>query len=168
MIGAVRDTMLDRDDRMKSKMHYVTCFIFGSSVLMAMTFTIACSPNETILNSNSAAGSSNANQVAAKKDPVEEEVENMQTANFDYIFVLRRKDGGQISDDDKAFIRNVTGNANRRSLSDDDKAVVIGSNSPPSADFITRLSTRFDVEDRSQIQPQNYNANSPANANIGH
>ena len=52
----------------------------------------------------------------------------MRTANFNYIFVLRRKDGGTMDADDKAFVRGVTGGFNRRTLSDDEKAVIVGSN----------------------------------------
>jgi hypothetical protein len=127
-----------------------------------------CGPNDAILNSNSTTASNNANAVAIKKDPIDEEVDNMQTANFDYIFVLQRKDGAVMSADDKTFIRNATANANRRSLTSDDKAVVIGSNAPPSPDFIGKLSSRFDVKNLSRLPLENNNANATANANIGH
>jgi hypothetical protein len=120
------------------------------------------------LNSNATAANTNVNAAAVKTDPIDEEVRNMETANFDYIFVLERKDGGAMSADDKTFIRNVTANANRRSLTSDDQAVVIGSNSPPTADFIGKLSSRFEVKNLSRLPLENSNANAAANANIGH
>jgi hypothetical protein len=138
------------------------------AVLPAIVLCVACGPNEAILNSNATAANTNVNAAAVKTDPIDEEVRNMETANFDYIFVLERKDGGAMSADDKTFIRNVTANANRRSLTSDDQAVVIGSNSPPTADFIGKLSSRFEVKNLSRLPLENSNANAAANANIGH
>jgi hypothetical protein len=68
--------------------------------------------------------------------------------------------------DDKVFMRNLTANANRRSLSDDGKAVIIGSNSPATTDLVAKLSARFDFQDFSRLPIQNSNANLAANANM--
>jgi hypothetical protein len=145
-----------------------TTLLSGILIFAAAIFSTACGPNEAILNSNSAAVNTNANAAAVKKDPIDEEVENMQTASFDFIFVVTRKDGAAMSPDDKAFVRNMTSNANRRSLTSDNKAIVIGSNAPPSADFIGKMSVRFDVKNLSRLPLENTNANGSANANIGH
>ena len=49
----------------------------------------------------------------------------MRTANFDFIFVIRRKDGGKLDAEDKKFIRNNSpAVADRIYLSDDDKALI--------------------------------------------
>src|SRR5690242_3759575 len=89
---------------------------------------VACGPNEEILKSNSptpAPAGSGANSQSSN-EPVEKEVEAMQTADFNYIFVLRRRDGGVFDANDKTFLRQATGNVNRRTLSDDGKAIIIG------------------------------------------
>ena len=74
----------------------------------------------------------------------------MRTADFAYIFVLRRKDGAKMDADDRAVVRAVTAEANRRSLSDDDKAVIVGANYPIVADKMKTLADRFNIEDFSK------------------
>jgi hypothetical protein len=88
----------------------------------------------------------------------------MRTADFEIILVFRRKDGGVMQPDDKAFVRNLITNANRRSLADSEKAIVIGANSRVPAQLFTKLSERFVIDDYSKAE--NGNVNSPANANI--
>lgn len=90
----------------------------------------------------------------------------MRTADFEFILVLRRKDGGVMQADDKSFVKTVTTNANRRSLTDGDKAIVIGANSKVPPELIAKLSQRFAVQDFSKPEAENSNSNSPANANI--
>ena len=92
----------------------------------------------------------------------------MRTADFNYIFVLRRRDGAKMDAEDRAVVRNATYEANRRSLSDDDKAVIVGTNYPIAADKMKTLADRFDIEDHSkpvaEIQQQFTNSNQNANA----
>ena len=90
----------------------------------------------------------------------------MRTANFNYIFVLRRKDGAKMDADDKAFVRGVTGGFNRRTLSDDEKAVIVGSNPRVPDDTLQMIKSRFDVEDFSKPSSEIPNNNSAANANM--
>lgn len=110
-----------------------------------------CGPNESILKS----GSNNGQTTSASRpgppatDTVETEVENMRTANFDHIIVLRRKDAGVMQADDKAFVRAATPSANRRSLVDNEKAIVIGSNAIVTAETLAELARRFEVRDLS-------------------
>src|SRR5262244_3718264 len=90
----------------------------------------ACGPNETILKSNSPTPlpPGETPNKPSSNDPVEKEVEAMQTADFNFIYVLRRRDGGVLDSDDKAFLRIATATVNRRTLSNDEKAIIIGSN----------------------------------------
>jgi hypothetical protein len=99
-------------------------------------------------------------------DPVDKEVEAMRTANFNYIFVLRRKDGSKMDTDDKAFVRGVTGGFNRRTLSDDEKAVIVGSNPRVPDETLQMIRSRFEVEDFSKPANEIQNSNVPANANM--
>jgi len=90
----------------------------------------------------------------------------MRNANFNYIFVLRRKDGGKLDADDKAFVRGVTGGFNRRTLSDDEKAVIVGSNPKVPADTLEMIKSRFQVEDFSKPASEITNDNAAVNANM--
>lgn len=140
-------------------------------VLMTALWTIGCGPNEAILRSNTNQAAAEPTGVANTRpdyDTVESEVENMRTADFDFIFVLRRKDGGVMQADDKSFVRTNTPNANRRSLVDGGKAIVIGANAGALGDVVKKLSDRFDLQDFSRSSAKSGNSNSIVNANIGH
>lgn len=139
------------------------------SPLMVSMLTIGCGPNEAILKSNSNESSTTpavASTARPSYDSVEGEVENMRTADFDIILVLRRKDGGVLQEDDRTAVRTLITNANRRSLVDGDKAVVIGANSKISPELMKKLNDRFAVQDFSKPTPENDNSNAPANVNI--
>jgi len=140
------------------------CLLFAASLLM-----FGCGPNEEILKSNSdqaAAEPTAATKSEPEYDTVESEVENMRTADFDFIFVLHRKDGGVMQPDDKAFVRANVANANRRSLVEGGKAIVIGANAASTGDVNKKLSERFDVQDFSKPRIENDHSNVSANANI--
>jgi len=134
--------------------------------LIVCTLLIACGPNEAILKSGANEGQkeSSANS-QPKYDSVESEVENMRTANFDFILVLKRKDGGPMQPDDKSFVRITTPNANRRSLTEHDTAIVIGSNSRVPPEIMKVLSDRFTVDDFSKPETET-GSNAQSNANI--
>ena len=125
----------------------------------------ACGANETILKSNSATPS-NAASNRPSNDSVEKEVEAMQTADFNFIYVLRRRDGGTLDSGDKTFLRAATASVNRRTLSNDEKAIIIGSNNKPPPEILQSMKDRFDFEDHSKPESQITNSNAPANANM--
>ena len=140
-------------------------------LLLISLVAMGCAPNDAILKSNSnqpTTESTVASNSRSAYDTVESEIENMRTADFDFILVLRRKDGGEMRDDDKTFARINTPNANRRSLVDGKKAIVIGANAGALGDVFKKLSERFDVQDFSKPGAENRSSNSQANANIGH
>lgn len=127
-----------------------------------------CGPNESILQS----GANNDNAAPAPQashaayDTVDAEIENMRTADFNFILVLRRKDAGKMQADDKAFVRTNMSGANRRSLVDDEKAIVIGSNARVPQDLVVKLNERFDVQDFSKSESEIPATSGPANANM--
>lgn len=88
-----------------------------------------------------------------KLSAVEKDVKSMQTANFDYIFVFRRKDGAPFEGEDKTFLKaNSPADTNRFLLSDDDKAVVAGSSYAFEAEQLKKLAERFLVENFSSAK----------------
>ena len=137
---------------------------------MAQKFFSACGPNESILksgaNNDQASPASQSSQAAY--DSVDAEVQNMRTADFNFILVLRRKDGGKMQADDKAFVRTNMSGANRRSLVEDEKAIVIGSNARIPQDLLTKLNERFSVQDFSKPEAEIPASAGPANANMMH
>ena len=136
----------------------------GPSLALAaflfVSLSLACGPNEGVLKS----GRSNSvpTNSAPKLSSIEADIDEMRTANFTSIYVLRRKDGGEIGSDDRAVIKVNTDGVNRRISSDNGKAFVIGSNSPIPADKMIALYDRFAVENYSP--PENMIVNGNTNA----
>jgi len=88
----------------------------------------------------------------------------MQTADFNFVYVFRRTDGGEIDADDRAFMSaNIPYEINRKKISDGGRALVIGSNFRLPAENFKALRDRFAFEDyskrESEIMPSNNTAN---------
>ena len=99
------------------------------------------------------------------------EIKNLKIVDFNYIYVLRRKDGKEMTSEDKAFIRNNRHHAtNRSSLSKDEKVVFLGSNFEFEEEAISNLKDRFEFENFSkppeQIEKEKAEAENP-NSNNG-
>jgi len=100
----------------------------------------------------------------------ERELKSMKTADFDYIFTFKRKDGEAFDSEDKRFLKQKTYKANRRTLTKDEKLVFIGSNYKIDDKDLAALKKRFDFEDFSKTEEerkmeQNSNSNSSNTAN---
>lgn len=121
-----------------------------------------CGPNEGVLKSGKETPQANA---ASDKSPFEQDLDAMRNADFIYVYVLRRKDGGMIGAEDRGVIKLHTSLANRRVSSDDDKAFIIGSNTPLPPPNLMALYDRFAVENYSQPPPANTNVNSNEKVN---
>lgn len=90
---------------------------------------------------------------APKVNEFDAELKAFRNADFDYIFVIRRKDGGPMDSDDKLFIRNNAHYAtNRFTLSKDEKVIFAGSNYKFEDAGLAALKDRFDVSDYSKTQ----------------
>ncbi len=131
------------------------------SFLFALT--AACGANDGILKSGKETPAPSNAQPS--KSVFEEDLGSMRTADFRFVYVLRRKDGGKIDAEDRSVIKAQTADANRRMSSDDDKAFIIGSNNqiPPKNMFV--LFARFAVENYSPPPVANTNANTSTNVN---
>lgn len=124
--------------------------LFRSMCMFAALFVLSnCTPNQRIIES------AKTPQPAAAVSPTvsgfDADLEAMRIADFKFILVFRRKDGGPIDAEDKAVINaNTPPDANRRTLSDNGKAVIIGSNFPFYPGTIEMLTSRFEMEDFSK------------------
>jgi hypothetical protein len=92
------------------------------------------------------------NTVSGKKlTEFERQLKAMRTADFDYIFALRRKEGGAFDSEDKAYVReNKHYAANRFVFVDNEKVLFVGSNFEFPEENIKALKERFDVQDFSK------------------
>ena len=83
------------------------------------------------------------------------DLQTMKTANFEYIFVFRRKDGGAFDGEDKKYLRaNAPAETNRFVSTDNGKAFIAGSKFkfPPQNLEILRM--RFNIEDYSAVNEE--------------
>lgn len=118
-------------------------------VFAALALT-ACGPNEAILKSNRNTMVEPTATLSPRKTTFEQDLADMRDAGFDYIFVLRRKDGKEFEDDDRKFLReSMPHEINRRVSSDDGKAFIFGSGFAIDLKSIELWRTRYIVEDLS-------------------
>lgn len=122
--------------------------IVGASLLAF----VGCGPNQRIIQS----GNENppANLFSGKVEPAvssfERDIEAMRTAEFYFILVFRRKDRAAFDAEDKQFLAaNIPTEVNRRQISDDGKALIVGTNFLIPDNMLNVLIDRFDLEDLS-------------------
>lgn len=124
----------------------------------------ACAPNQRIVDSSSEHESTATparSQESPRVNTVEDEIAAMGTADFRFLYVIRRMDGGPFDAKDKEFLNaNTPYEINRRTLADGGRALVIGSNFRfPEANF-DALRSRFAFEDHSKSESRKQAANS--------
>ena len=84
----------------------------------------------------------------------------METADFEYIFVFKRKDGGAFDKEDRDYLRaNRPPDVNRWIATDDKTAYIAGSNFVFAPENLEILRRRFVVEDYSKPKTQQPTAN---------
>ena len=111
---------------------------------------LGCQPNQTILK-DAAPPPTPMSTVEQKRTSFEQDLREMETANFDYIFAFRRNDGGIFDKEDKKYLRDNTPiETNRWRESDDGKAFIAGSGFGFSPENMDALQKRFIVEDHSK------------------
>lgn len=137
-----------------------TAIVLSWLTLIAI-FTLACGANESVLRSgNETPVQAN---TANEKTPFAQDLDAMRTAGFTFIYVLRRKDGATLETEDVGVIKLQTIETNRRVKTDDDRAVIIGSNKEIPKQNLDLLYARFAVEN--YFEPQTVDANINANSN---
>ena len=132
--------------------------------LIGVLIVSACGPNQKILNSSVTPETSNMAADAPALSPFERDLRSMRDADFNFIYVFRRRDGGALDSDDRRFVIGVTpAETNRRTLSDGDKAIILGSNFEFPSETMKVLTERFVFEDYSKPESEIINANSNSN-----
>lgn len=102
------------------------------------------------------------------KDSFERALRGVESGDFTYIFVLRRKDGGVFIGEDSRYVKaNTPPGTNQFVLTDEDKTIIIGSNFPFSPENLQALSERFNVENYSKPEAEEANKNTNQAENLG-
>ena len=140
--------------------------IVGGLISLFLLAGLACQPvspleSSKIIETPTPSGSTE------KKDDFGQRLEAVQTANFDYIYAFRRKDGGEFNKEDKIFLKqHAPGATNQWVLTRDEKAVIAGSNYKFAPENLEALKSRFNVENYSKIiDDNNTNTNAAGNRN---
>lgn len=128
--------------------------------LILLTFSNLACVNKSLLANKSVV----ANVAENTASEFDRDLQTMKTADFDYIFAFRRKDGNVFDGDDKKFLRaNTPPGTNRFISTDDGRAFIAGSRYVFSPENLAALQNRFAVEDYSKPPkpptPDNLNAN---------
>ena len=127
--------------------------------LLILAFMGFACANQTILNS-SEPKSTPIPPSEQPKDSFERALRGVESGDFTYIFVLRRKDGAAFGGEDSKFIRaNTPPGTNQFVLTDENKTIIIGSNFPFSPENLKALGERFNVEDYSKPEAEEANKN---------
>jgi hypothetical protein len=110
---------------------------------------MGCGPNPRIMNS----AEPTPEFVPTDQAPLsgfEADLEAMRTAEFETIYVFRRKDGAPLDADDKNFLNEMkTPEVNRVRVSDEGRAVIFGMNFVLPEENLRKLGERFAFEDHS-------------------
>ncbi len=132
----------------------------------------ACGPNQRILESANG-GNTRDEPVAINSSSApaasgfEQDLNAMRTADFKFIIVFRRKDKKALEQSDKELIAAAASQANRRRLSDEGRAVIIGSNFPFLNGAFAGLNQRFEMENYSRPDSGPIYSNSNSNSEQG-
>ncbi|MER3429985.1 MAG: hypothetical protein C4324_02885 [Blastocatellia bacterium] len=123
--------------------------IFLAAFSVAVTLS-GCSPNRRIIESSAERKEPTPSPGPTATPDLKTDIESMRTADFLFIYVFRRKDGGPLDADDKRYAaRVIPPEMNRRTISDSGRAIIVGSNFRMPAETLKVLKERFDFEDYS-------------------
>jgi hypothetical protein len=130
-----------------------------SFILLFCLFAAACEPAPSMME-NRAATPLPVTEPSEKLTSLEKEIRDAE--GFSVVLVFKRKDGGVFDSEDKKYISaNKPSGINRAILTDDEKALVVGSNFLFPPENMVALRKRFVVEDHSKAPVKE----PPANTN---
>ena len=117
------------------------------ALLLAAAISIGCRANETVLQSGKE--TPRVSNAGTPKSDFDSDLDGMRSAGFNFIYVLRRKDGAPMETEDRGVIRTNTVDMNRRVSADDGRAFIIGSNYQLPPANHSALVARFEIQDLS-------------------
>lgn len=144
--------------------------VFGFAFLIIF-LNFACEPASLKKTDASASKSSSANSAASptaedNTESLEADLQTMRNADFDFVYVFRRKDGGALDGEDKKYLRaNAPAATNRFILSDGNRAAIAGSSYRFGWENLAKLGEHFAIENFSkperEIAKPNENKDAP-------
>ncbi len=136
------------------------------ALTLAAAFMLAsCGPHPRFANVNAPGNAAESNETRPERPQIERDIESMRTAEFAFVYVFRRKDGGVLDADDRRVLNEQKPpEINRVKLSDKGRAAIFGSNFPLPEPQMKALRDKFAFEDLSRPQPEPPPA---ANTNAG-
>ena len=97
---------------------------------------------------------------------LEQDLQTMRNADFDFIYVFRRKDDGVFDAEDKKYLKaNSPIFTNRFVLSEENKAAIAGSSYKFESQNLEKLQERFVIENFSKPESQDSNSENKAAPN---
>jgi hypothetical protein len=120
-------------------------FVFA--VLLSVALSLACTPRSFEKPNVTATPPASPATAEDKQASFQNELKKMKTADLQFIFVFRRKDDAEIDGEDRKYLKTNLPFYNRLVFTDDDKAVIIGSNYKFPPENLEVLRLRFKVED---------------------
>ena len=132
----------------------------ASIAALACLFAHGCGANDSVLRSGKESPTPAGQANFDTRTSFEKDLAETRAAEFLFLYVIRRKDGAKLNDEDRGVIRAQTTDTNRRVSSDDGKAVIIGSNYQLPAPNMMALYARFAIDDYSAPPASNANSNS--------
>lgn len=119
--------------------------------MLVLLCGFACTPNQRIIESSRTPVPPAATTSTPSEATFDSDLQAMRDADFKFVLAFRRKDGGVMDADDKAFVNaNTPYDVNRRKLSDGGKVVLIGTNFPLLPGNVDALTSRFLMQDHSR------------------
>lgn len=133
------------------------------TALAAVCLLAACGPHPRFANANS--NSAETANTRPQRSQTERDIESMRTADFEFVYVFRRKDGAVLDEADRRYLNEQKPpEINRVKLTDEGRAVIFGSNFQLPEPQMEALKERFAFEDLSRPRPEQPPA---ANTNVG-
>lgn len=126
-------------------------FAFAASIAF---LNFACEP-ASLRKTDSSATETNAAAASPESDAarLEADLETMRTADFNFIYVFRRKDGGAFDGEDRKFLRVYSPTMTNRFVSSEGgRAFVAGSKFRFEQGNLDKLQERFVIEDFSKAE----------------
>lgn len=122
---------------------------FGGAIGFVIVFGIGCQPNPTILK-DVTPPSTPLSPADVRKTTFAEDLAELK-ADYDFVFVFRRRDGGVFDNDDRKYLRqNSPLETNSWVSSDEGKAFISGAGFAFPPEQLKALEKRFVIEDHSR------------------
>jgi hypothetical protein len=147
--------------KMKTMLRNKYTVLLLSFICAAVSLLFGCGANQGVLRSGRE-DNTQYNAPANTKSEFESDMESMRTAGFAFVYVLRRSDGGKMDASDRALIKAQTADTNRRVATDEDRAIIIGSNFQVPDANLKALRARFSLETYAEPAAENSNVNANA------